>query len=430
MIKKIRTDDLEVGMFVSDFNTPWLRHPFLGNRRKIRSSRDVDALLRQGVVEVYIDTSRGRDSANALSADEAESALRTRLQSEISMLPDSPDRSGSPPPAPEIPFEQELRRARKIYEEARCVVRDFFDTVRSGGEVDGDAARETVSRMVDSIFRNPDALLSLARLKSFDDYTAHHCLNVAVLALHLGAALGVLQAELLRLGIGAILHDLGKVRVPADLVKKQHGLSGAEFELVKTHVAQGADIILRSPNLPEDAALVALNHHERYDGSGYLRGLRGAAIGKFGLIVTVADVYDAMTSERSYKKRIAPAQAVKRIYEWAGSYFHPVHVRRFIQCVGIYPTGSLVQLDSGETGVVVRQNRGQALRPWIRLCRDHTGRPVPQGTDVDLRAPDASGRKAHSRSVQRVLHPEDRDVDVERVLAQRSARATPRAVAV
>ncbi len=430
MIKKLRTDDLDVGMFVSDFNTPWLRHPFLGNRRKIRSSRDVDALLRQGVAEVYIDTSRGRDSGKALEVEQVESALRARLQAEISNPPDPAHDSGAPPVIAEIPFEQELRRARKIYEEARCVVREFFDTVRAGGEVDGDTARETVCRMVDSIFRNPDALLSLARLKSFDEYTAHHCLNVAVLSLHLGAALGVLQEELLRLGIGAILHDVGKVRVPASLVKKQHGLSGAEFELVKTHVAQGADIILRSPNLPEDAALVALNHHERYDGSGYLRGLRGAAIGKFGLIVTVADVYDAMTSERSYKKRIAPAQAVKRIYEWAGSYFHPVHVRRFIQCVGIYPTGSLVQLDTGETGVVVRQNRGQALRPWIRLCRDPGGRPVPPGPDLDLRAPDASGRRTHSRSVERVLHPEDRDIDVECVLARRPVRAAPRAAAV
>jgi putative nucleotidyltransferase with HDIG domain len=421
MIKKIRTEDLQVGMFVTDFNTPWLRHPFLTNRKVLRNAREIQIVLDQGIAEVYIDTSRGKDSSKAYAVEEAEEALRKRLREEIAELQVT-EGAGDEDVSEEVSFEEELRKAKEIYANAKQVVRKAFEEVRLGGGPDGEQARDCVSRMVDSIFRNRDALLSLSRLKSFDDYTLNHSLNVCVLALHLGAQLGILHDELLRLGLGAILHDLGKTRLPPRLLQKEGTLTPQEFEVMKTHAAHGASILLHCSAIPDDCALVALNHHERYDGSGYPRGLAGLSVGKFGLIAAIADVYDAMTSDRTYQRAMPPGQALKRAYEWAGTLFHPIYVRKFIQCVGIYPVGSVVCLDTGEVGVVLRQNREELLRPWVRVVRDGSGRPLPQPLDVNLRDPRGENSTGPVRNVERVLDGATVGLDVHGILDRRPAR--------
>jgi len=421
MIKKIRSEDLEVGMFVADFNTPWLKHPFLTNRKTLRSLRDVQIVVDHGIAEIYIDTAKGKDSSKAYSPEEADLVLRRRLREELEELQRGGE-GAAEAKREEIPFEEELRKAREIYGEAREAVSKAFEDVQRGAAPDGEQARGSVAKMIESVFRNRDALLSLARLKSYDEYTLHHCLNVCVLSLHLGAQLGILQDELLRLGIGALLHDLGKVRLPPGLVQKSGALTPREFEVVKTHAAHGADLMLRCATIPDECAAVALNHHERYDGSGYPRGLSGLGVGKFGLIAAIADVYDAMTSERTYHRRLPPCHALRRAYEWAGSLFHPIYVRKFIQCLGIYPVGSAVRLDTGEVGVVLRQNRDQLLRPWVRVVHNGSGRPLPQPLDRDLREPDEAGEKPHARSIERVLDAAGAGFDPEGVL---SVRATP-----
>jgi HD-GYP domain-containing protein (c-di-GMP phosphodiesterase class II) len=419
VIKKIRSQDLEVGMFVTDFNAPWLQHPFLTNRKALRSPRDIQIVLDQEIAEVYIDTARGKDSPKAYLPEEADRELRQRLKEELAQVAEpAPDLRTHP--EEEIPFEEELRKAREVYDEARIAVQKAFADVRLGKVPDGELARQSVTRMIESAFRNRDALLSLSRMKSFDDYTLHHCLNVGILTIHLGAHLGILHDELLRLGIGAILHDLGKVRLPPELVKKGAALKPREFEVMKTHAAHGADLMLRCPTIPDECSLVALNHHERYDGSGYPRGLSGLAPGKFGLIAAIADVYDAMTSDRPYQRGVTPSHALKRAYEWAGSQLHPVYVRKFIQCLGIYPVGTVVRLDTGEVGVVVRQNRDQPLRPWLRIVRNADGRPLPTPVDRDLREPGAGEDKPFARTVERVLDPREAGVDPEQALALRS----------
>jgi HD-GYP domain-containing protein (c-di-GMP phosphodiesterase class II) len=211
-----------------------------------------------------------------------------------------------------------------------------------------------------------------------------------VWTLNLAVNLGILDNELLRLGIGTVLHDLGKVRLPEGLVRKQGPLDDAEVEILKTHAAHGA-----KRSMPSDCATVPLSHHERYDGSGYPRQLSGVRVGKFGLIASIADVYDAMTSDRSYQKAMSPTQALRKIYGWAGTHFHPLYVRKFIQCLGIYPIGTIVRLDTGEIGVVIRQNRGEPLRPWVRLEGRSLRPPVAVPVDVDLRDLDPDGVKLY-----------------------------------
>jgi putative nucleotidyltransferase with HDIG domain len=320
-------------------------------------------------------------------------------------------------PQPRVPFEAEFRKARQIYAEAKTTVTEHFDDVRRGRRVDGERAHDTVTDMIDSIFRNRDALLSLARLKSFDEYTFHHSLNVAVLTLNLAVNLGILDNELLRLGIGAVLHDLGKVRLPDGLIQKPGPLDNREFEAVKTHAAHGAKLLLDGRSVPLDCAAVPLSHHERYDGTGYPRRLSGVRVGKFGLITGIADVYDAMTTNRPYQKAISPTQALNKMYGWAGAQFHPIYVRKFIQCVGIYPIGSVVRLDTGEVGVVIRQNRGELLRPWVRLDGASLRPPPAMPVEVDLRDRDPAGEKIYARSVQLVLDPTQAGVNVDALLS-------------
>ncbi len=413
MLKKIRVTDLEPGMFISDFNTPWLRHPFFPSRMMLRKARDIDRMLECGMTEVYIDTGLGRDSPRAVPLQEDNRRIDDELGRELSSEPAAEPAAKSQ----WVPFEAEFRRARELYTEARKSVRQQFEQVRQGRTVDAEATHQNVTGMVESIFRNKDALVSLSRIRRFDEYTFRHSINVAVLSLNLAVSLGIVERELMRLGIGAVLHDMGKVRLPEGLIQKPGRFDDREYEIVKTHALHGASIILESKDLPAQCSSVPLGHHERYDGSGYPRSLTGLRVGKFGLITAVADVYDAMTSDRPYQKGMPATLALRKIYGWAGTHFHPIYVRRFIQCIGIYPVGSVVRLDTGELGVVVRQNPGDLLRPWVRLVLDRQGAPLLQHPDVDLRTPDPRGEAPYARSVQAVLSPGDVDLDVEAVLA-------------
>lgn len=413
MIKKIRVQDMEVGMFVTDFNTPWIFHPFVPNKKKIENPRELVTLVEYGIDVVHIDSLRGKDSPKAIPVDEADRELRRQLRDD---LLEGAGTGTEEIPEP-VPFAAEFRKARAVYAEAKVAVKHHFDDVRSGRRVDGESAELTVSDMVASIFRNRDALLSLARLKSFDEYTFHHSLNVAVLALNVAVSLGILDAELHRLGIGAVLHDLGKVRLPDGLIQKQGPLDSHEYEVVKSHAAHGAKIILEARSVPLDCANVPLSHHERYDGKGYPRRLGGIKVGKFGLITAIADVYDAMTTDRPYQKGMPPTLALKKIYGWAGTHFHPLYVRKFIQCLGIFPIGTVVRLDTGEIGVVVKQNRDNLLRPRVRLTHDVHSSPLSVARDVDLRTPDPLEERPFSRSVQTVLDPREIDCDVDTILA-------------
>lgn len=409
MIKKIRVEDLERGMFVTDLNTPWAEHPFVANRVVVRKAQDIDAMRLAGMEVVYIDTAKGKDSSKAVPLVEANRHIDEDVRRVAEGTPDSE-------PTPLVPFELEFQRARELYDDAKTVVKNQFAEVKQGGKVDGQAAESSVTDMISSIFQNRDAYLSLSRLKSFDEYTFHHSVNVAVLSLNLAVTLGILERELLRLGIGAILHDMGKVLIPDGLVQKRGPLDPKEFEVVKTHSLHGAKLLLDARGVPVDCAAVPLSHHERYDGSGYPRHVSGPGVGKFGLITAIADVYDAMTSDRPYQKGMPPTLALKKIYEWSGTHFHPLYVQRFIQCVGIYPVGTVVRLDTPQLGVVLRQNRGNLLRPWVRLVPTPTKAAPPYWEDVDLREPDPKREKPHTRSIERVVDPRMAGIDVDAVL--------------
>ncbi|MDF1552203.1 MAG: HD-GYP domain-containing protein [Deferrisomatales bacterium] len=416
MIKKIRVEDLQVGMFVSDFNVPWMDHPFMGSQKRIKSAKEVAQIIEHGIREVFIDTAKGQDSGKAVSERAASTAVRSEMEQQVAPP------GGESPPSPAVideqnrEFEEELQRAKVVYSEAKVMVKDLLVDARLGKSVDGERAAQVVDKMVDSIFRNPDALSSLSRLKNFDDYTFQHSLNVSVLALTLGRHLGLVQDELKRLGVGAILHDIGKMRVPEAILNKPGKYTDDEFEIMKRHPLHGAKILMDNKNVPNDCANVALNHHERFNGKGYPRGLSGMGIGKFGLISAIVDVYDAISSDRVYHKGMPSHVAMQKIFEWGKNDFYPIYVQKFVQCVGIYPIGTPVRLDTGELGVVYRQHHNVLVRPWVRLVTDAAGVPLARHRDVDLREADPRGAKEYARTIGAVLDPQSAGFDVEGVL--------------
>lgn len=266
-------------------------------------------------------------------------------------------------------FEEELKEAKRVRDEAELLVREFLHDARLGNGVATEKVTGTVGKMVDSVFRNQDALTSLARLKSFDDYTFAHSVNVCILSLALGRHMGLERAELCDLGTGAILHDIGKMLVPGQVLNKPGKLTDEEFIVMKRHSEFGGEV-LKDAKIPEASRLVATQHHERFDGSGYYKRLAGRDIHPFARIAAVADVYDAMTSKRVYQNGMPPEEALKRLYLMRGTHFEPELVERLIKCLGIYPIGTFVELNTGELAIVKMVNRSHPLQPWIEIISD------------------------------------------------------------
>lgn len=286
------------------------------------------------------------------------------------------------PPA-QTNFDEEIKEAQRLRGEADLLVREFLQNARLGKDIDTGKVAGAVGRMVDSVFRNQDALTSLARLKSFDDYTFAHCVNVCILSLALGRQMGLERADLEDLGTGAILHDIGKMLVPGKVLNKPGKLTDEEFTIMKRHAELGGDM-LSGAKIGEAAMLVALQHHERFDGSGYYKGLAKDDIHIFARIAAVADVYDAMTSKRIYQAGMVPEEALKRLYLMRGTHFQPEIVETLIKCLGIYPIGTFVELNTGELAVVKMVNRSHPMQPVIQLLSDREKKPckTPQETDL------------------------------------------------
>jgi len=257
--------------------------------------------------------------------------------------------------------------------------------------------------MVESVLRNPDALICFAQLKRKDEYTAMHSLRVSVLSLVFGRQLGMKAEELQILGVGALLHDLGKMKVPSEILNKSDSLTSDELSIVKMHVPWGIEILEKASQVPAGTLEIVRRHHERYDGSGYMDGLKGDTIGTLGMSVGIIDHYDAVTSDRAYRTGISAHAAMKKMYEWRGTLFDPTLIEKFIQCMGIYPIGSIVEMNSGEIGVVAGLNRTQRLKPRVVLVQRADKTPHPQMPLISL----ANRRTPDGRfyEVERVVEP-------------------------
>ena len=360
-IKRVRIDQLTPGMFIHDLNCGWLQHGFLRKQFLLKSLDQIQKMHHQGMHDVYIDTGKGADLAGAPTEAEVKQALHGRL------VASGAQRAALP--VARVPQKEEATRARLILGEAQGIVMDMMQDVRLGKQVDPIRALPMVDEINASMLRNPGALLSLGRIKQADTYTFQHCVSVCALMVSFSHALGLDPDEVREAGLGGLLHDMGKMKIPNEVLNKPGRLTEDEFTLMKSHAAHSRDLLQATPGISETVIRIASEHHEKMGGCGYPLGLRGDQISRAGRMAAIVDVYDALTSNRVYHKGMEPSDALKKLLEWSGDHLDGDLVQQFIRALGIYPVGSLVRLSDGKLAVVVEQQE-DLLRPAVRVIFD------------------------------------------------------------
>ena len=358
MLKKITVDQVQLGMHIQEFCGSWMDHPFWRENFILRDPADLKAIRTCGIKEVWIDVQKGRDVELAgPTKEEAEAHIDATLVQIV-----APQE-----PPPRAAMAEEVRRAAKICANAKQAVVSMFQEVRMGKAIDHAAAGALVEEITDSVVRNPGALISLARLKTADDYTYMHSVAVCALMVALARQLGIDEKTTREAGMAGLLHDLGKAVMPMEVLNKPGKLTDEEFRIIKSHPTEGHRMLVEGGAVGEIPLDVVLHHHEKVDGSGYPKGLKDAEISLFAKMGAVCDVYDAITSNRPYKSGWDPAESIRKMTEWSAGHFDPRVFQAFVKSVGIYPIGSLVRLNSGRLGIVVDQAERSLLSPKVRV---------------------------------------------------------------
>lgn len=376
MIKRIRSDQLQPGMFIHDLNCGWMVHPFAFNSFKVDDAKTIEKIIATGIRELYIDSSKGLDVSDAQTHDE----VHAEIHEKITALAAS-HVIKSPPPTP---LKQELYTAKSIHSQAHEVVHHLMSDIRIGKQIEVAKISPVVETITDSIFRNKDAFTSLSRIKQKDEYTFQHSVSVCALLIAFCRAMEYEKDVIMEAGMGGLLHDIGKMKIPDYILNKPGALAHAEFEIMKSHAAIGRDMLRQTPSMSETAVVIAGQHHERYDGTGYPDKIKREEISQLGQMASIVDVYDALTSNRIYHKSMEPTAALKKLFEWGKFHFNAELVEHFICLIGIYPVGSLVRLESGLLGIVVNPGSENLLRPTVRTVFDIKREQPITPKDIDL----------------------------------------------
>ena len=374
-IKRVRVDQLKPGMYIHDLNCGWLQHGFLRQQFLLKSMDQIEKMHHQGMHDVYIDTGKGADLPGAPTEAEVQQGLQEQLEASGTQKPTLP--------TARVPQKAEAVAAQRILGEAQDVVKDMMQDIRLGKQVDPAKAMPVVDEINASMLRNPGALLSLGRIKQADSYTFQHCVSVCALLVSFAHALD-LDAEAVReVGLGGLLHDMGKMKIPNEILNKPGRLTEEEFAIMKSHATLSRELLQGTPGISDTVIRIAAEHHEKMGGCGYPMGLRGDQISLPGRMAAIADVYDALTSNRVYHRGMEPSDALKKLLEWSGDHLDGDLVQLFIRALGIYPVGSLVRLSDGKLAVVVEQQE-DLLRPMVRVIYDAVRRYGLPPKDLDL----------------------------------------------
>ncbi|MBK1716684.1 HD-GYP domain-containing protein [Thiocystis violacea] len=376
MIKKIAVDQLQLGMYVHDLNCGWMEHGFLRNRFLIKAEANLDKIRGLGIQELYIDTDKGLDVIQAPTESEVEEAL----EQDLALVAGKE----GPLAAHQVSLAEERIQAKRIQNEAIGLMNNLMEDGRLGRVPDLEPLGPLVDEMVGSILRNQDALLGLSRIRRVGRYTLEHSVNVSILLIAFAKSLGLDRPAIQAIGVGGLLHDLGKSLLPAAILNKPGSLSEEEFALMREHVAHTYRLVSRIPNVPKIALAVIAEHHERADGSGYPKSKKADETTRYGRMAAIIDVYDAITTDRVYHKGLEPHEALRKLLEWSRHHFDQQLVQQFIRCVGIYPVGTLVRLRSGRLGVVIESGREGLFHPVVRVIMDARQRRYLAVEDVDL----------------------------------------------
>ena len=374
MIKKIQARDLRPGMYIHDLDCGWTEHPFLRNRFLVGDEKQVRRIVSAGIHQLYIDSERGQDVADAPTQAEVESALDRDIAGTAAVR-------ATPPRAS---IDEEFQRARNVLSGANRAIRLLLQDARLGKQVSVEQAEPVVEKVAESVLRNRGALLSLSAIKTKDEYTYMHSVSVCALVMVFCRALEMDEKTVREAGMGGLLHDVGKMATPIEILNKPGKLTDEEFGIMRGHVVASREMLEATPGITPTALAVAAEHHERFDGSGYPRKLKGHEISPMGQLSAIVDVYDAITSDRVYHKGMPAPAALRKLLEWSSMHFNPDNVHVFIKAVGIYPTGSLVMLESRRLAVVVDQSDGSLLQPRVRVVFDTRLGSYVTPYDIDL----------------------------------------------
>ncbi len=377
MLKKISLNQARQGMYVHQLEGPWLDSPFWRSAFRVDSVEVLSLMRAHRIAAIWIDTGRGLDVEDPLPAMPV-----------------------APPAAPAAPFRfapveragtrDEMARAARILARAKDAVVTMFNETRMGRLADLGVATALVDDVAASVMRNRGAMINLVRLKQADDYTYLHSVAVCAMMIALARQLALPDHEVRDCGMAGLLHDLGKVAIPPEILNKPGKLTEDEYRQVREHPVAGFEALGKWPDVPESARDVCLHHHERYDGNGYPHGLKGDQIGRHARMGAICDVYDAITSNRPYKAGWCPAESLRRMAAWTKEgHFDPVMFAAFVKCMGIYPVGTLLRLKSSRLGVVV-DNSKSLLKPIVKVFFSAKSMSYILPEDVDLSLPGMS----------------------------------------
>ena len=359
---------LQFGMYVAELDRPWTDTPFMFQGFHLRTGQQLET-LKKFCKHVFVDMEK--------TGLEDRSRPRTAL-------PSFKVRGNTAYPET-VNVETEVQRAAPVYSQTVAAVNELLRPLTQGSTVlEGKEVRDSVTRLTDSVVRNPDALLLVSKLREKSAAAHARALQVSIYMIVFARFLELAREELELLGLLGLLQDVGKTQLPASIMEKQGPLTPEQAEFAKKHVALSAEILKATPGLPSRLPELALLHHERQDGSGYPRGLKGEQIGLYGSIAAISHTFDALTAVRPYAETLSPSSALSFLYRERGTGYHSELVEQFIQCVGAFPVGSVVELNSAEVGIVIAQNLVRRLKPRVMVVLDGQGNPMRPHKILDL----------------------------------------------
>lgn len=406
---KLTVEDLQIGMYVSDLDRSWLETPFMLQGLLLKEDKDIQK-MKDICAYVYVDVDKStgitrqdllnkRDNINK----QQKNFIDTIVLNKDELKP--------------AEFKQQAQIANNLREKTREYIQQTFKQIYEKGNVDVNKAKEVVSELVSNVLEGHDAMIWLTYLKDRDEFTAVHSINVCIYSISFGRFLGLSEQEINTLGLGALLHDVGNIKIPENLLKKPGKLTKDEFTLMKAHAFLGYELLKQDSGMPPEALDIVLNHHERIGGHGYPNAKRDEEISHFSRIVAIIDVYDALTTDRPYKDGLNSRTALDKLYNIAPDNYAQDLIESFIKFIGIYPIGSIVELSTGHTAVVIANNDKNHLKPIVGLVLNRKQEPYETIRLLNMSS-DVWYKSGHEVTINKILEKDARGIDIQSVVSK------------